>query len=114
MVSLHGKRVTDSAHTLSAYFYLAGHLAEHGEYKGGELDVADYDKQLMIIPVHAPGTCEWLALHPSFLDWFTSDSSEVLWLRGYAGVGKSVITKYLVTNVIGSSYVQSKRNSTCG
>ena len=41
-----------------------------------------------------------------------SGSSDVLWLRGYPGVGKSVITKNLIMSVIGSTYVRSKRNAT--
>ena len=83
-----------------------------GNYVRGELGVADYDQQLSEIPLRAPGTCEWLALHPSFSEWMTAGSSDLLWLRGYPGVGKSVITKYLIMNVVGSPYVRSKRNAT--
>ena len=83
-----------------------------GNYVRGELGVADYDQQFSEIPLRAPGTCEWLALHPSFSEWMRSGSSDLLWLRGYPGVGKSVITKYLIMNVVGSPYIPSKRNAT--
>ena len=83
-----------------------------GNYVRGVLGVADYDQQLSEISLRAPGTCEWLALHPSFSEWMRSGSSDVLWLRGYPGVGKSVITKNLIMSVIGSTYVRSKRNAT--
>ena len=83
-----------------------------GNYVRGVLGVADYDQQLSEISLRAPGTCEWLALHPSFSEWMRSGSSDVLWLRGYPGVGKSVMTKHLIMSVIGSTYVRSKRNAT--
>ena len=83
-----------------------------GNYVRGVLGVADYDQQLSEISLRAPGTCEWLALHPSFSEWKRSGSSDVLWLRGYPGVGKGVITKNLIMSVIGSTYVRSKRNAT--
>ena len=82
-----------------------------GHYVKGVLDVADYDQQLSKISLPAPGTCEWLALHPSFSEWMRSGSS-VLWLRGYPGVGKSVMTKNLITSVFGLSYIRSKRDAT--
>ena len=81
-------------------------------YESGVLGVSDYDQQLSEISLRAPGTCEWLALHPSFSEWMRAGSSDVLWLRGYPGVGKSVITKYLIMSVVGSPYVRSKRNAT--
>ena len=83
-----------------------------GNYDRGVLGVVDYDQQLSEISLRAPGTCEWLALHPSFSEWMRSGSSDVLWLRGYPGVGKSVITKHLIMSGIGSTYVRSKRNAT--
>ena len=82
-----------------------------GNYVKGVLGVADYDQQRSEISLPAPGTCEWLALHPSFSEWMRSDSS-VLWLRGYPGVGKSVMTKKLITSVFGLSYIRSKRDAT--
>ncbi len=87
-------------------------MDERGNYDSGLLGVADYDQQLSNISLRAPGTCEWLALHPSFSEWMRSGSSDVLWLRGYPGVGKSVITKNLIMSTIGSTYVRSKRNAT--
>ena len=76
------------------------------------LGVADYDQQLSEISIPAPGTCEWLAFHPSFGKWMRSESSDLLWLRGYPGVGKSVITKNSILNVIGSPYIRCRRSAT--
>jgi len=33
----------------------------------------------------------------------------MLWLRGYAGVGKSVITKYLITDVLKAKYIELRK-----
>ena len=95
-----------------AFNHLAGEVNQLGDYARGELGNTDYDQQLSEISLRAPGTCEWLALHPSFSEWVRSGSSDVLWLRGYPGVGKSVMTKNLITSVIGSTYIRSKRNAT--
>ena len=75
-------------------------MDERGNYDSGLLGVADYDQQLSNISLRAPGTCEWLAFHPSFSEWMRSGSSDVLWLRGYPGVGKSVITKDLIMSIL--------------
>lgn len=83
-----------------------------GNHVKGVLGAADYDQQLSEISLPASGTCEWLAFHPSFSEWMRSDSSGVLWLRGYPGVGKSVMTKNLILSVIGSSYIRFKRDAT--
>ena len=83
-----------------------------GNYDSGMLGVADYDQRLSEISIPAPGTCEWLAFYPSFGKWMRSESSDLLWLRGYPGVGKSVIIKNLILNVIGSPYIRSKRSAT--
>lgn len=74
----------------------------YGNFDGGPLSTANYDLELLTIPIREPGTCEWLLSHPSFLEWRSSSSSEILWLRGYPGVGKSVLAKYLITSVLGN------------
>ncbi|KAJ9635309.1 hypothetical protein H2204_005870 [Knufia peltigerae] len=74
-----------------------------------ELNVADYDQQLMRIPDQYPGTCEWLPKHTSFSTWYTESESDILWLRGYAGAGKSVMTKYIIAKVLRALYIWSKK-----
>ncbi|KAK5052150.1 hypothetical protein LTR84_002954 [Exophiala bonariae] len=46
--------------------------------------------------------------------WHTESKNDLLWLRGYAGVGKSVITKYLITDVFKAPYVRSKTQASVG
>ncbi|KAK5329530.1 hypothetical protein LTR93_001117 [Exophiala xenobiotica] len=78
-------------------------------YLAVELNVADYDQQLMRVPDRYPGTCEWLLQHVSFTAWHSEAQSDTLWLRGYAGVGKSVMTKYIIAEVLRALYIWSKK-----
>lgn len=64
--------------------------------------VTDYFEHLSSVAIPAPGTCEWVPSHVSFQDWLGSSESDMLWLRGYPGVGKTVITKHLIESVIPS------------
>lgn len=74
-----------------------------------ELNVADYDQQLIRIPEQYPGTCEWLPKHASFCAWYVESESDTLWLRGYAGAGKSVMTKFIIAKVLRAMYIWSKK-----
>ncbi|QYT06229.1 hypothetical protein H0G86_013091 [Trichoderma simmonsii] len=51
-------------------------------------------------PDRVAGTCEWFILHHLFQDWKQSASSRLLWVSADPGCGKSVLTKYLVDNII--------------
>lgn len=78
-------------------------------YLAVELDVAEYDQQLMRISDRYPGTCEWLPQRSSFSAWYSGSASNLLWLRGYAGVGKSVMSKYIIAEVLKSDYIWSRK-----
>ncbi|KAE8168021.1 hypothetical protein BDV40DRAFT_295143 [Aspergillus tamarii] len=50
-----------------------------------------------------PGTCEWFTSHPRFKDWQQRTNNEfpgLLWVSADPGCGKSVLTRYLVDEVI--------------
>jgi len=42
------------------------------------------------------GTCEWLLVHEEYTAWLVEDSSRVLQLVGAPGIGKTMISTYLV------------------
>lgn len=44
-------------------------------------------------------TCSWIPTSEAFVKWIAGEYSRTLWLHGYPGLGKSVITKYLLKNV---------------
>ncbi|KAE8364900.1 hypothetical protein BDV27DRAFT_171969 [Aspergillus caelatus] len=50
-----------------------------------------------------PGTCKWFTSHPIFKDWQQRTNNEfpgLLWVSADPGCGKSVLTRYLVDEVI--------------
>ena len=58
-------------------------------------------RQMDIKNAHAK-TCQWLLQHPKYIDWMnafkTNDHHGFLWIKGKAGVGKSTIMKFLLTD----------------
>ncbi|KAI1330559.1 hypothetical protein F5Y16DRAFT_424979 [Xylariaceae sp. FL0255] len=60
-------------------------------------------------PERAEGTCEWFTCHPRFHDWQNNTSSSLLWVSADPGCGKSVLSRYLVDNVL----PPSKSRATC-
>lgn len=50
-----------------------------------------------------PGTCEWFTSHPKFKDWQRNANDEspgLLWVSADPGCGKSVLTRYLVDELL--------------
>ncbi|KAE8333333.1 hypothetical protein BDV39DRAFT_188408 [Aspergillus sergii] len=50
-----------------------------------------------------PGTCEWFTNHPKFKDWQRNTNDEspgLLWVSADPGCGKSVLTRYLVDELL--------------
>lgn len=45
-----------------------------------------------------PGTGSWLLQHQDFKSWLNSSSSQVLWLHGIAGCGKSILCSMVIRN----------------
>ncbi|RFU30781.1 hypothetical protein B7463_g5552, partial [Scytalidium lignicola] len=57
---------------------------------------ADLDKTRRLKGERAAGTCEWLLKTEEFQDWLTGTSLELLWLTGVPGIGKTVISCFVV------------------
>jgi hypothetical protein len=47
----------------------------------------------------APGTLRWFLREKQFLSWKDSDESSILWIRGSAGQGKTVLAKFLLDHL---------------
>lgn len=69
--------------------------------------MVDYQAILSQIPKRYPNTCSWILEADAFKRWARGEGSSVLWLRGYPGLGKSVIAKYLVEEVLGTDWTSS-------
>ncbi|KAF3028781.1 hypothetical protein E8E15_004221 [Penicillium rubens] len=46
-----------------------------------------------------PGSCDWFLRKPSFERWLDSSYSQVLWLRGRPGAGKSVLASHIINHL---------------
>ena len=76
--------------------------------------VVDYQAILSQIPKRSPNTCSWVLETNAFKNWARGEYSSVLRLCGYPGLGKSVISKYLVEEGFGAdSAGSSLRHSDC-
>jgi ankyrin repeat protein len=42
------------------------------------------------------GTSEWILKHPPYISWINSTCDELLWLSGSPGIGKTMISCYLI------------------
>ncbi|KAL9090725.1 MAG: hypothetical protein Q9165_005213 [Trypethelium subeluteriae] len=47
-----------------------------------------------------PGTCEWFTSHPHFQNWNKNQGPCLLWVSADPGCGKSILTKYLIDQVL--------------
>jgi WD40 repeat protein len=46
-----------------------------------------------------PGSCEWFIRNPSFQRWLNSSCSQLFWLRGRPGAGKTVLTSHIINHL---------------
>lgn len=69
--------------------------------------MVDYHAILSQIPTRFPGTCSWILETDNFKRWARGEGSSCFWLCGYPGLGKSVIAKYLVEEVLGADWASS-------
>ncbi|EXF80835.1 hypothetical protein CFIO01_01206 [Colletotrichum fioriniae PJ7] len=58
-------------------------------------------------PERAPGTCEWFTEHDYFRDWMSAADSRILLVSADPGCGKSVLSKYLVDDVLPTTSVRT-------
>jgi hypothetical protein len=58
--------------------------------------LAEYKAQL---PQPVQGTCSWILSHPAYLTWSTAEESNVLWVRGEPGCGKTMLSTYLTDHL---------------
>lgn len=68
------------------------------------LDASKYDDEFeKHISLHLDGTCEWILSHPAYLEWQSASTidtgAKFLWVHGSAGVGKTVLSAWLIRHV---------------
>ncbi|KAI0814366.1 hypothetical protein GGR55DRAFT_631560 [Xylaria sp. FL0064] len=52
-------------------------------------NLIDYKRRL---PKPIEGTCQWIRTHSSFVSWFEKAENALLWLTGYPGCGKTMLS----------------------
>lgn len=77
----------------------AKHITEflRSLYKSSYSDAKDRN------PQRVQGTCEWFTSHDRFQDWNDGKTCGLLWVSADPGCGKSVLSRYLVDEVLKSS-----------
>ncbi|KAL7273442.1 hypothetical protein RUND412_003714 [Rhizina undulata] len=56
----------------------------------------DKERSGILKSLSTAGTLEWLLEKKDFIDWEASSSSSILWLRGLARAGKTVLTSFVI------------------
>src|SRR5436190_436188 len=69
--------------------------------------LTDYMTDFNSISAHHPGTCEWILHHSEFIKWETNPSN-ALWISGNPGMGKTVLSKFLVNKFDTSSGMSTR------
>jgi ubiquitin carboxyl-terminal hydrolase 14 len=57
---------------------------------------SDHKSPRQLIPTRQPGTLEWVLVHREFLRWTEDKMSVPLWISGNPGMGKTVLSLFLV------------------
>ncbi|KAI1283408.1 ankyrin repeat-containing domain protein [Xylaria sp. FL0933] len=52
-------------------------------------NLIDYKRRL---PKPIEGTCQWIRVHSSFVSWYEKAENALLWLTGYPGCGKTMLS----------------------
>ena len=47
-----------------------------------------------------PGTCEWILTQDQYTTWFVQEGPRILWLSGGPGIGKTMISGFLVQELV--------------
>ena len=82
---------------------------QRAEYQSAEesrclqaLYTSDYRSFKARNPGRVAGTCQWFLRSGKYQNWLTNESSDLLWVTGDPGCGKSVLSKSLIDNELQS------------
>ena len=71
-------------------------MLNEAERKCVQAFYSSYESAKQNVPTRHPGTCEWLLTHSDFVQWANNDGPKLLWISGNPGMGKTVLSKFLV------------------
>ncbi|KAI9704748.1 MAG: hypothetical protein M1836_006528 [Candelina mexicana] len=79
---------------------LAQHVSNVAEYKSS-------------LPDRVEGTCCWILSHPQYRDWYSQTETCLLWITGYPGSGKTVLSAYLLEYFGAAEFSLGLRSTLC-
>ncbi|MCJ1383875.1 hypothetical protein MMC17_006989 [Xylographa soralifera] len=85
------KTLASTAYSLTdaerkCFVILAQNTATAAEYKSS-------------LPDRVEGTCQWILSNPQYVDWNLRKETCLLWISGYAGTGKTILSAYLLEHL---------------
>ena len=73
-------------------------------------DVDDYKENL---PSPVDGTCQWLLLDSQYKMWIASEESALLWITGYPGSGKTILSAFVTNHLEGKRALTKYETMVC-
>lgn len=74
---------------------------------------SDYTAHKKRNPERAPGTCQWFLKHPKYQRWRQKPKSDLLWVSGDPGCGKSVLASFIVDELNDKASQHPPRDTAC-
>ncbi len=73
-------------------------------------DAAEYKSSL---PGRVEGTCRWILSHPQYRDWYSQTETCLLWISGYPGTGKTILSAFLLEYLGAAEFSLGLRSPLC-
>ncbi|KAI9717630.1 MAG: hypothetical protein M1812_004575 [Candelaria pacifica] len=73
-------------------------------------NAAEYKSSL---PGRVEGTCCWILSHPQYRDWYAQTETCLLWISGYPGSGKTILSAYLLEYLGAPEFTLGLRSTLC-
>ncbi|KAL2071242.1 hypothetical protein VTL71DRAFT_12477 [Oculimacula yallundae] len=59
-------------------------------------NTSDASEQKSALEARVEGTCRWILSNPLYSDWNVQKNTSLLWISGYPGSGKTILSAYLL------------------
>ncbi|CZS88147.1 uncharacterized protein RCO7_01113 [Rhynchosporium graminicola] len=59
-------------------------------------NTSDASEQRSALETRVEGTCQWILSNPLYSDWNVQQKTSLLWISGYPGSGKTILSAYIL------------------
>src|SRR5690349_16712913 len=73
-------------------------------------NMAEYKSSL---PSRVEGTCQWILSNSQYRDWSLQNETCLLWISGYPGSGKTILSAYLLEYLSAGELSPGLRTTLC-